>query len=193
LAIDMEADAILSGSETILAREEPIPDETPEDLAHEIDPKDDRPLFVVLDSRGRIKIWHWLRRQPYWKDVVVLVSNSTPEKYKKYLEGLGVSYITTGEDRVSIRDALEELNCRFGVEKVRIDSGGTLNGVLLRQGLVDEISVLIHPCLVGGFSPNSLFKAPDVLSRDKVIPIRLKGVESMKGDLVWINYEVVRD
>jgi len=184
LAINMDADAILSGSSTGLAVEEPIPEEIQEDVAPEIDPGDERPLFVVPDSKGSIIIWHWLRKQPYWRDVVVLFSNSTPNDNRDYLMRLGVQYIITGEEKVSLQDALEELSRKFDVEKVRVDGGGTLNGILLRQGLVDEISVLIHPYLIGGFSPSSLFKAPDLESEGMVIPLRLKRVERMKGGLV---------
>ena len=32
---------------------------------------------------------------------------------------------------------------------VRVDSGGGLNGALLQAGPVDEVSLLVHPCLVG--------------------------------------------
>jgi len=56
LAINMDADAILSGSSTGLAVEEPIPEEIQEDVAPEIDPGDERPLFVVPDSKGSIRI-----------------------------------------------------------------------------------------------------------------------------------------
>lgn len=38
-----------------------------------------------------------------------------------------------------------------------VDSGGTLNGVLLRTGLVDEIHLLVHPTLVGGVNHNVFF------------------------------------
>ncbi|MEO0433105.1 MAG: dihydrofolate reductase family protein, partial [Cyanobacteria bacterium J06656_5] len=45
----------------------------------------------------------------------------------------------------------------FGVTVVRVDSGGTLNGVLLRAGLVDELHLLVHPTLVGGTSQKTFF------------------------------------
>lgn len=193
LAIDMGADAILSGSDTILAVEGPAPEENEDYHDQEIDPRDERPLLVVPDSQGRIRVWPWLRRQSYWRDIVVLISDSTPKDYRDYLEDLQVPYIIKGEDRVSLGEALVELNMRFGVEKVRVDSGGTLNGILLRQGLVDEVSVLIHPCLVGGFSPNSMFKAEDLESNEGVIPLRLREVRGIKENLVWVNYEIIRD
>jgi 2,5-diamino-6-(ribosylamino)-4(3H)-pyrimidinone 5'-phosphate reductase len=56
-----------------------------------------------------------------------------------------IDYIVAGDDHVDLRLTLEELNARYGVRIVRVDSGGTLNGVLLRAGLVDEVSALINP------------------------------------------------
>ncbi len=87
---------------------------------------------------------------------------------------------------------LEQLNERYGVRTVRVDSGGTLNGVLLRAGLVDEFSLLITPSLVGGTSPKSAFRAPDLTSVDGVIPLRLLQVEKLEGDHLWLRYEVVK-
>ena len=49
-----------------------------------------------------------------------------------------MEYILTGGDHVDFRAALEVLNSRDGVELIRVDSGGTLRGVLLREGVVDE-------------------------------------------------------
>jgi 2,5-diamino-6-(ribosylamino)-4(3H)-pyrimidinone 5'-phosphate reductase len=77
------------------------------------------------------------------------------------------------------------------ITKVRVDSGGILSGVLLRAGLVNEVSVLVGPCLVGGTSPRSMFVAPDLASPDGVIPLRLTAVEQMRGDIIWLRYEAV--
>lgn len=38
---------------------------------------------------------------------------------------------------------------------MRVDTGGTLNGILLRQGLVTEVSLFIYPSLVGGEKQSS--------------------------------------
>ena len=103
-----------------------------------------------------------------------------------------MEYIIAGDDHVDLRAALEELNARHGVKVVRVDSGGTLNGVLLRAGLVDEISVLINPCLVGGTTPRSFFRAPDLTSPEGVIQLEMIHFEQLEGDVVWLRYDVVR-
>ena len=71
-----------------------------------------------------------------------------------------------------------------------MDSGGTLNGVLLREGVVDEVSLLIDPSLVGGTSPRSVFVAPELASPDDVIGARLTHVEDLGNGVVWLRYDV---
>jgi 2,5-diamino-6-(ribosylamino)-4(3H)-pyrimidinone 5'-phosphate reductase len=186
LAATWNADAMLSGSNTLLA----APQEAVEDVG-------DTPttipgsLLVVVDSRGRIKNWPYWRRQPYWRDVLVLGSNSTPQTYLDELQKQQIEYIIAGRERVDLRAALEGLNVRHGVSLVRVDSGGTLNGALLRAGLVNEISLLIHPNLVGGTTPNTLFQAPDLTSAAGVICLHLTHLEQLAGEVVWLRYKVV--
>ena len=193
LASHWKVDAILAGSNTVFNPEEEVPQEDEEALEPpKRDPDDPRPLLVVPDSRGRLRNWHILRKEPWWRDMVALCSHSTPKTYLDYLRERHIDYIVAGDDHVDLRVALEELNARYGIKSVRVDSGGTLNGVLLRAGLVDEVSVLINPSLVGGTTLRSMFRAPDLTSSEGVIRLRLTHVEQVKGDIVWLRYEVVR-
>jgi 2,5-diamino-6-(ribosylamino)-4(3H)-pyrimidinone 5'-phosphate reductase len=75
---------------------------------------------------------------------------------------------------------------------VQVDSGGTLNGALLRAGLVDEVSLLISPTLAGGTSPNSIYRAPDLDGPEGILPLRLRHLERLAGDIVWLRYELAR-
>ena len=192
LAARWNADAMLSGSNTIVtATPAEMPEEEPVELPAK-NPDDPRPLLVVVDSRGRGRHWNYWRQQPFWRDVVVLCSRSTPQTYLEYLRERHVEFIVTGDTQVDLRVALEELNARYGIKTVRVDSGGILNGVLLRSGLVDEVSVLVSPSLAGGTTPRSMFVAPDLTSPEGVIPLKLTHVETVKNDAVWLRYEVVK-
>jgi 2,5-diamino-6-(ribosylamino)-4(3H)-pyrimidinone 5'-phosphate reductase len=181
-------DVHLTGSGTMLAMEEEIPPETEEDMkAPEESAEDDtRNMLVIADSRGRVRFWHFLRNQPFWKKHMALVSGSTPSDYIEYLEKRHIPYIRAGEERVDLEQALEELNTKHGVETVLLDSGGTLNGVLLSQGLVDEISLLVHPVLVGGESPLTVFKG-----EEKHIQLELIGSEEVEKGFLWLRYNVL--
>lgn len=193
LARQWEEDATLAGCDTLLSAPEEIP---PEDAAprevRQRQPGDTRPLLIVPDSRGRVRRWQYLLALPYWRDAVALCSRSTPQDYLDYLDEWHIDRIIAGDDYVDFRTALEEVNARYGVGVVRVDSGGTLNGILLRAGLVDEVSLLIHPSLVGGVSSRSFFRAPDLTSAESVIPLRLTHIERLDADLLWLRYEVTR-
>jgi len=162
-----------------------IPPATPE-------PDDPRAMFVAVDSRGVVRNWGAIRASGYWKDFTSLCTSATPAEHRAYLERVGVRALLVGQDRVDLRAALEMLAGRFGARVVRVDSGGTLIGVLLRAGLVDEVSVLVHPVLVGGTSPRTMYRAPDLISEEGVVPLRLLGVEQLAGEVVWLRYDVVR-
>lgn len=185
-------DATLCGSDTLLIGKEKIPAEKESDFEDiKISPDDPRPFLIVPDSKGRIRTWHHWKKIPYWKKCIVLCSKTTPKDYLKYLEERYIEYIICGKDKVNYSQALEKLNKKYKIKTVRVDSGGTLNGILLRAGLVDEVSVLIHPNLVGGISPKSLYRAPDLTSSKKVLKTKLIHLEKMKNNIIWIIYKII--
>jgi len=183
-------DGMLSGSNTILAAQ--WPDEIPGEFSEMLATKAQSQLLAIVDSRGRIHNWPAIRKLPFWRDAVALCSHSTPPAYLHELAVQQVKTIVTGADRVDLRRALEELNERFDVKVVRVDSGGVLNGALLRAGLVDEVSVIFNPVLIGGTTPRSLFVAPDLDTPAGVIGLKLLQMEKLHDDFVWLRYAVVK-
>jgi 2,5-diamino-6-(ribosylamino)-4(3H)-pyrimidinone 5'-phosphate reductase len=186
-------DAMLSGSQTILDAVDLAADDAAADFqpaARNFD--DPRQLLVVVDSRGQIKNWAAIRNQPYWRDVVVLCSRSTPPEYLDSLRGQQIEFIIAGEQRGDLRAALTELRAEFHVETIRVDSGGVLNGVLLRAGLVQGLKIVLNPCLTGGTSPQTLFVAPDLPSREGVIPLELISVEQLRDGYLLLEYKVLQ-
>ena len=194
-AAALEADCMLTGSDTILkaietegiAPDKDIPQEPPA-----VDPGDERPLLIIVDSKGRINVWQALREAGYWRDVMALVSQSTPAEYIEHLEKIHVPYILAGSDHVDFPEALDKMS-RRGIKRVRTDSGGTINGLLLRQGLVDEVSVLVHPALAGGTTPSSIYRAPDLVPGENPISLQIISSRRLRNGVVWLRYKVTRD
>lgn len=195
LAAQWNPDAILFGSETVLTavRDNPSLDVPPEHEEMFRPPeggKDPRPLLVIADSRGRIRCWDAIRKWPYMRDLLAFCSGSTPEEYLSYLEERKIGAIVAGTDRIDMRGALGMLNREYGVETVRIDSGGTLNSVLLQAGVVSEVSVLIHPFLAGGRAEPTMFDPEKAGFSDLQVPLTHTGTEVMGNGLIWARYTV---
>ncbi|MHB9028304.1 MAG: RibD family protein [Candidatus Latescibacterota bacterium] len=186
-------DCTLVGSETIRHAVEGIPQEDKTVFNPVLtEPGDTRPILVIPDSRGKVRSWHVLKQWGFWRAFVALCTKSTPQEYLDYLQARHIDALIAGEERVHLRMALEELNARYGVKTVRVDSGGLLNGALLRAELVDEVSVLIYPSLVGGESPKSIFRASDLASAEGVIDLELIDMQKLEGGVVWLRYNVKR-
>ncbi len=211
LAATWHEDATLAGSGTILAAggaaDEPAPGPAAEGTAPRqpagrpgapdgtrpagpADAPDRRPVLAVVDSRGQVKGWRTLLAAGYWRSGVALCSATTPPDHLAWLADHGVERVVTGTDRVDLAAALGELAARFSVKTVRVDSGGKLNGELLRLGLVDEISLLVHPYLVGGTCPASMFRAADLRHEVGVLQLELLQSRKVKQDMVWLRYAV---
>ena len=186
-----EAQAILAGSNTILtafaaAVEDTVTAEAP-------GPAEPRtgPILVVVDGRGRIRLWDRIRHQPYWRGVVALACRATPAAALARQSEAGVETIVTGGRRVDLGRGLQLLAERFGVSLVRVDSGGRLNAALLRAGLVDEISLLFHPRLAGSGGKLPLLAGRFVDRHPK--PLELLSVEEQCGGVLWARYRVVQE
>ena len=195
LAAQWNPDAILFGSGTVLAavRDNPaleVPPEHEEMFVPPAGQPDPRPLLVIADSRGQVRCWDAIRKWPYMRDVLALCSRATPKEYLNYLRERHIGTIITGSERIDMREALETLNRDHGVKILRVDSGGTLNSVLLHAGLVDTVSVLIHPVVAGGKAVPTLCDPEQAGIKGLQVPLVHESTEVLKDGIVWSRYRV---
>ena len=190
------ADAKLIGSATadsgIAAYTDGVPEEKDTDfIKPRITEDDHRPYWVIPDTSGRLmgKV-HVFRRFEYCKDVIMILSAKTPESYASYLMERNYEIIYAGEDSIDFHKVLEILNERYQCKTIITDSGGTLNRLLLEEGLVDEISLLISPVITGTGQPR-LFS--QLQTNEKNIKLELLGSEVQANKEVHVRYKVIRD
>jgi 2,5-diamino-6-(ribosylamino)-4(3H)-pyrimidinone 5'-phosphate reductase len=169
LAASWREDVTLTGADTILAQEEALAS------APQPGPALDGPLLAVVDSRARVRRWTALRNAGHWSDVLAVSSERTsrPDDPPE---------LVVGRDRVDLGGLLSALGRRPGVRVVRVDSGGALTGALLADGLVDEVSLLVHPVLAG---TGSRWYGP---TPPPPSSLRLDACRPLPGDLVWLRY-----
>jgi 2,5-diamino-6-(ribosylamino)-4(3H)-pyrimidinone 5'-phosphate reductase len=189
IAENYKADAHLIGWKTIKTGIELFQEEVPPEEKKDFEKakKDEKlPYWVILDTGGELKgLLHTCRRFEFCKDVIVLVSRETPKGYLEYLKERAYDFHSVGEKHVDLKKSLELLAKRYNVKKVLVDSGRVLSNLLLKQGLVDEVSLLIHPVIVGN-------KAYNIFSDvDNSINLQLRNKETMEKGCVWLVYRVI--
>jgi len=195
IASNWNVDAVLMGSNTIITRFNTSIEEFREEgdfKAPEVIENDKLPLLVVPDSGGKIRIWNEVFKIPFIRDILVLCSRSTPQEYLNFLEKRNIKYMIIGYDKVNLGAALEELNTQFGVKSLRVDSGGILNGALIKDDLVDEICLLVHPVIVGGMLSNSIYTDPDLILNNEVLDLKLLKMEKLKNEIIFLHYRIMK-
>lgn len=149
-----------------------------------------QPFMFAVDTKGILR----------WKDntitlsnvseklhLVVLVTNETSKEYLAYLKSKQISYIFGGEKEIDFTKTLEKISEKFGVEKLLLEGGGILNGSLMSNDLVDEISLILIPRVLNKSNAPSVFerKTDEVNTKD----FSLIRFEKTEKDAVWLRYK----
>jgi 2,5-diamino-6-(ribosylamino)-4(3H)-pyrimidinone 5'-phosphate reductase len=192
-AAQLPQQAVLTTSATLLdaaAREGiDLAGEDPDDPVEPPVVDDPRPWLVIVDGRGRLTRLGWLRGQPYWRDVMVLCCQSTPAEHLVRVRRHHIQHLVVGVEQVDLAAALHQLAARYGVRELRTDAGGTLNGLLCRAGLVDELSVVVAPQLAGA-DPVLAVHLVEGLAGADAPQLTLAAVERLADSHLWLRYTV---
>jgi len=189
------ADIHLIGSNTIISGLEQFFDEIPKEKESDfIKPKikkdDKRPFWAIIDSKGKsMNILHVIRQFDYCKDIILFVSEETDKKILNYLIDRNYDFYITGEKRVDIKKALQILQNKYNSKVVMTDAGGTLNSILLEKELMDEISLIISPVIVGEKTVNVFNK--NMLSKN-TFDLELINCERLENNNIFIHYKVIK-
>jgi len=188
IAGNYKPDIQLIGSNTIKTGIETYGNEVPPEEKNDFEKqKRDKnlPLWVIIDTKGNLKgLLHTCRRFEFCKDVIILVSEKTPKTYLSYLKERNYDYHIVGKDHVNLKKALELLSKKYQAKTVLVDTGKILSNLLLNKGLVSEISLLIHPVIIGNNSYNMF---SDI---SKNLKLKLIKKEILEKEYIWLVYKV---
>jgi riboflavin biosynthesis pyrimidine reductase len=146
-----------------------------------------RRFAIGADAKGKLRF-----REPDIEGdhLVLLVSEKVSQAYLAHLQDAGVSYLFCGEDRVDLGVALDKLRRLLGIRRLMLEGGGTFNGAMLREGLVDEISQIVLPVVDGGRGIATMFDIPGDPPRKAAAALRLKSQRRLPGGVSWLRYRV---
>ncbi len=150
-------------------------------------PKRDKnlPYWIIIDTKGALKgLLHTCRRFEICKDVTVLTSEKTPKEYVNYLKERDYDYCSIGKNHIDIKKSFEFLNQRYNIKTILTDTGKIFGNLLLTQGFVNEVSLLIHPVIVGEKAYNIFCNI------NENINLEFSKIKTFNSDYIWIVYKI---
>ena len=141
---------------------------------------------IGVDTLGTL-LWDDDTTELFGRPLLMILSEQASQEYLDYLKQKHISYITCGRDGIDLAQALETLRTVFGVERLAVVGGGHINGSLLDQGLIDEVSMMYGYGIDGREGMAAAFDGRAMASK----PVRLafKSVKEQDG-IVWMRYQM---
>lgn len=145
--------------------------------------------FVLIDNHHLTEhgVRYFCARS---KEFVVVTENESHPAFGVREKNLHIIL----QDKLDLVNMLCQLKERFGCERITIQTGGTLNGLFLRNKLFDYIDIVVAPVLVGGKDTTTLIDGEAIFTTQQLSELgvlKLESVQTLKGSYLRLRYKVV--
>jgi 2,5-diamino-6-(ribosylamino)-4(3H)-pyrimidinone 5'-phosphate reductase len=147
---------------------------------------------ILVDGRGRCRSGYKGNENP-GSHVLHLTAHAAAPEYLAFLRREHIPYLIGGQEHADLEGALHKLYALLGVRAIRLWGGGTLNGVMLRDGLIDEIHLVLQPMLLGGCRTPTLADCNDLLPDQQPAVLQLVSAQAQDNGYVWLHYKVINN
>lgn len=93
---------------------------------------------------------------------------------------------------MNLKKLFTRLKNDYGIRSLTVQSGGTLNAGLIRAGLIDRLSIVIAPVLVGGDTTPTLMDGEALHAVKEIVrlcPLKLIGISRLKNSYINLKYD----
>ncbi len=157
--------------------EKPVPPKTPVS-------------FVIIDNHhlNEHGIRYFCGRS---QKFVLVTTNPRHPAFESKEENLSIIF----QETLDLNGVLEQLRENYGCERITLQTGGTLNGMFLREKLLDYVDIVVAPVLVGGQDTSALIDGKSLTGQeelDRLGILELTGCETLEHSYLRLKYKVVR-
>ena len=121
---------------------------------------------------------------------IIAVSERAPADRVNAIRARGAEVVCAGKEHVELPTLMRILSTSWGVKKLMIEGGPTLNWHMLHHRLVDEIRLIHLPFIVGGSDTPSLVGGMHIETEEEMIRLILKN-HYLCGTNLVTEYDVV--
>ena len=150
--------------------------------------------FIIIDRKPHLNE-NGIRYLTKWAKMLYIVTNNHhhPAFNLKDIENLEIIYYP---EKIDLENLLIRFRKDYGVERITIYPGGTLNSVFLKKRLIDHLSIVIAPALIGGKNTPTLIDGRSPHTEEDLIHVKalkLNKCEVLKNSYLHLHYDVINN
>ena len=148
--------------------------------------------FVIIDNKPHLNE-NGIDYLCNWVGKLILVTtnnNHIAHNLKKKYDNLDILEYET----LDLNKLLEDLYSKYNADRLTIQSGGTLNGLFVRNKLIDYVNIVIAPLIVGGKDVPTLVDGNSITDEtelQKLMPLELIECNKLDNSYVQLKYKVI--
>lgn len=146
--------------------------------------------FIIIDSKPHLNE-HGIDYLCRWvKKLFLVTTNKEHPVFNLDYDNLEVLYY----DELNLSKMLEDLYDE-GVDRLTIQSGGNMNGLFIRNDLIDYVDIVIAPILIGGGDVSTLVDGESIKNADELEllrPLELLECNKLDDSYIELKYKVRR-
>lgn len=149
--------------------------------------------FIIIDNKPHLnkKGIDYLCK---WVNTLYLVT--TNKNHIAYtLQQEYPNLVILNYEKLDLNVLLEDLSEKYNVDHLTIQSGGNLNGLFLRENLIDYVNIVIAPLLVGGKETSTLIDGEAITSQselNKLKSLKLMECNQLNNSYIQLKYKVIK-
>lgn len=150
--------------------------------------------FLIIDNKphlNEIGIDNFIKKSN--KLFIITTNKSHPAFDRQDEDNLEIIYY---ENEINFIDLFRKLKEDFKIDNLTIQTGATLNSIFLRQKLIDKISIVVAPALIGGKETPSLIGGKSLSSVEElkdVKALKLVDVKKLNDSYLHLMYDVINE
>jgi 2,5-diamino-6-(ribosylamino)-4(3H)-pyrimidinone 5'-phosphate reductase len=146
--------------------------------------------FVIVDNKPHLTERGVRNLLRFTEKLFIVTTNGQHPAHSIQDDNLEIlSY----ENKIDFRDLFQKLKSK-GAERVTIQSGGEMNTELMRSGLIDFVSLVVAPVMVGGSNTSSLLDGTSLeIDEDLKLlrPLELTSADKLNNSYLHLRYRVL--
>ena len=145
--------------------------------------------FVIMDNHHLTEAG--VRYFCAWaKEFVLIMNNKHHPAFDVAEDNLHIIF----QEKQDIRSALVQLKSEYGCERLTVQSGGTVNGLFLREKLFDYVDLVVAPVLIGGKDTSTLIDGCSIMSHEELSGLgvlKLEDCKVLEDSYLRLRYKVI--
>ena len=156
------------------------------------EPKKTEVSFIVIDNKPHLNKNGTVYLAKKSKTLYIVTTNSGHPAFELKKDFPNIE-ILKYERNIDLADTLRKLKEDYGIERITIQTGGTMNTSWVREGLIDRLLLVVAPVLVGGKNTATLMDGESLHSPEelfKIKPLELIQAKPLQNSYSILEYKV---